>query len=60
MHGFGCGLQGERALRFIYLFIYCFWWGFFGLNLMKVLGNHLDTDASKLTFNVCMCKDAYQ
>ena len=47
----------ESAQIFIYLLLLVV---LFGQNLMKVLGNHLDTDASKLTFNICMCEGAYQ
>lgn len=53
------GREGSEIFIIIYL-ISAFGGVFFGLNLMKVLGTHLDTDASKLAFNVCMCKDAYR
>ena len=35
MHWFGCGLQGEKALRF--LFIYCFWWFYLARILWRCL-----------------------
>lgn len=57
------GREGSDIFFVIYLFFAFgdfFFFFFSGLHLVKVLGNHLDTDASELTFNICMCEDAYR